>query len=510
MKYPKSKSSWLQYLPHAIVLAMVIAGMAMPGRLVEWVEVYTQGFLDRFDWLILLSTSGMLVLCIYLMFSRYGRITLGVDGEEPHFSTPSWIAMLFAAGMGSGLVFWGTAEPLQHMMHPPAAGVEAGSREAVLWAFSITNLHWALHPWAIYGFCALAVAYFTFRKQQPLLVSAPMRATPRKTHAVETVIDAVALLSIVFGVVASLGQGVMQVTSGIALLVDGLDVTNMTYMAVVGVLAVCYLLSASGGINKGIKPLSDLNLIICILLLLFILCTGPTVFMLQNMVSSFGHYFGNLVDMSFNLRHMQEEGKQWTHDWTLTYFLWWVSWGPFVGVFIARISRGRTIREFLMGVMLIPAAFSIVWFSLIGGAAVFTQMEHGTLADGDYALATYQLLETLPWPMVTQWVTVFLVFVFLVTSADSGTYVLGMFSSRGDPNPPRSHRMFWGVMLALLTAGALLTGEGISVLRALVAVGAIPFLFILLWQGWCLMRALKNENIPYREGGEAWPKATKR
>lgn len=500
MKLQQKAAAYIQYLPHIVALCVVALALALPNVLVEWMTGFTQGFLHSFDWLVLLTSTGFLVMCVYLILSRYGRITLGVDGEEPHFSTISWLAMLFAAGMGAGLVFWGSTEPLQHMMHPPTADIVPGSEEAVRMAFTLTNFHWALHPWAIYGFCSLAVAYFTFRKKQPLLVSAPMRATKHPTHAVEAVIDTIALLAIVFGVVASLGQGVLQVTGGLGLLFDGFAVNNWTYALVLGVLAACYMLSASGGINKGIKPLSDLNMLICVLLLLYVLFTGPTTFLMQNMVSSFGHYLSNLMDLSFNLRRLDPEGNQWTQTWTLTYFLWWVAWGPFVGVFIARISRGRTIREFLIGVMIVPAVFSVVWFTIFGGVGVYMDMNGSTtLADARYSMTTYRMLAELPWPHITQGVALVLVFVFLVTSADSGTYVLGMFSTKGNPNPPKRHRLFWGVIIALMTLGALLTGQGVDVLRAFVALGGIPFLFIMIWQGWCLLRSLKQEQIPYRE-----------
>ncbi|MCH2547104.1 MAG: BCCT family transporter [Alphaproteobacteria bacterium] len=486
----------MQFFPHAVSVVVVCFGLLFPEQLESWVGGYTRGFLDNFDWLILLASSGFLILCVFLIFSRHGTTVLGVDGVPPQYSTISWLSMLFAAGMGAGLVFWGTAEPIQHMIHSPD-GFAPDDPQGALHALTITNLHWALHPWAIYGFSALAVAYFTFRKNQPLLVSSPMREQGGCSKNTAHIIDTIALLSIVFGVVASLGQGVLQVSSGVELLSGSLGAGPLSYTLVVAVLAACYMMSASGGINKGIKPLSDLNMIVCVLLMLFVLFCGPTIFLLQNIVGSLGSYVSNLVDMSFNLRHAEPEGNDWTKTWTLTYFLWWTAWGPFVGVFIARISEGRTIREFLVGVMLVPAVFSIVWFAILGGAGIHAQLGGADLGAVDYSMVTFQLLEQMPLSGLTQTVTVLLVFIFLVTSADSGTYVLGMYSTGGDPHPALRHRMFWGVIIALMVLAALLTGKGMGMLRSLVAVGAIPFLFIMLWQGWCLLRSL--HEVPHKK-----------
>ncbi|MGB1540028.1 MAG: BCCT family transporter, partial [Rickettsiales bacterium] len=432
----KTKLSPLRNLlgvPQLVVLIVAICGVLVPDQLTGFVEEVATEFLAHFDWLILLSSSLFLFLCVYVMFSKYAHLKLGKDDEEPQYDTFSWLAMLFAAGMGSGLVFWGAAEPIQHMFFPPGENLVAGSEEAAKQAFRIVGLHWALHPWGIYAMAALTIAYFCFRKDQPMLPSAPMRGVKGKAWQMqERAVDALALLAVVFGVVASLGQGVLQVASGWAEWMGQGEPGWPTYLTVTIVLASCYMLSAAGGIGKGIKPLSDLNMVLCIALLVFVLIAGPTVQLFQIFVSSLGDYISTVVPMSFTLRQW-DGGLDWTQKWTLHYLLWWIAWGPFVGVFVARISRGRTIRQFLLGVLLIPAFFSIFWFAVLGGNAVLMAMQGEQafveIATQDYSMATYAMLDRMPFAQITKLLTLVLVFIFLVTSADSGSYVLGMFSA---------------------------------------------------------------------------------
>ncbi len=482
-------------VPQVIVLAVALIGVLAPDTLVTIVSGASLGFIAYFDWLILAVSSFFLFLSVYLMFSRHGDITLGKDGEAPQYGTISWLAMLFAAGMGAGLVFWGAAEPVQHFMHPPTHEVTAGSDAAVRQAFRLTGLHWALHPWGIYAMAALTVAFFCFRHDQPMLPSAPMRAMHSETWRwLESIVDTLALLAVVFGVVASLGQGVLQIASGWHSWMGWSAPAWPTHLAVTIILAACYMLSAAGGINRGIKPLSDLNMVLCFLVLVFVLVAGPTVALLQIFVNSIADYVMHVIPLSFTLRQGDSAGLAWTHQWTLTYFLWWIAWGPFVGVFVARISRGRTIRQFLMGVLLVPAVFSIFWFAALGGSAVLLAMggDHAFVASvtTDPSTATYAMLERLPFAQITKFVTLVLVFVFLVTSADSGSYVLGMFSDKGATRPPTSVRLFWGGIIAVLLAWTLFTGKGIEINRSFAVFGAIPFMFIMIWQTGCLLQSL--------------------
>lgn len=492
---PRLKS--LLGVPQVIVLAVAAIGVVAPDMLITIVSGASGGFITYFDWLILAVSSFFLALCVYVMFSRHGNLTLGKDGEVPQYGTISWLAMLFAAGMGAGLVFWGAAEPVQHFTHPPTHEVSAGSDAAVRQAFRLTALHWALHPWGIYAVAALTVAYFCFRHDQPMLASAPMRAVyGEKWRWLDSVIDTLALLAVVFGVVASLGQGVLQIASGWHSWMGWTAPSWPTHLAVTIILTACYMTSAAGGINKGIKPLSDLNMVLCFLILVFVLVAGPTLALLQTFVNTLTDYVTHVVPLSFTLRQGDSAGLAWTHEWTLTYFLWWIAWGPFVGVFVAHISRGRTIRQFMTGVLFIPAMFSIFWFATLGGSAVLLAMggDQNFLASAtiDPSMATYAMLERLPFAEITKFVTLVLVFVFLVTSADSGSYVLGMFSAKGATRPPTSIRLFWGGIIAVLLGWTLFTGKGIEINRSFAVFGAIPFMFIMMWQTWCLLRSLRG------------------
>lgn len=489
----------VRFLPHLAVGAFVGGSLIYPQLFITHLQAATRAFLVYFDWLILLASSGFLLLCLYLAVSRFGHLRLGKDDEQPEYGTLSWLAMLFAAGMGVGLVFWGTAEPLFHSANPPPGSpYAAGAVESMRGSMVITLLHWALHPWAIYAISALVVAYFTFRYDQPLLPSAPMRAESRMRMAwLHHLTDGIALIAVVFGVVASLGQGVLQMGSGVERIITHTPPTGLHYSIIIAILCAAYMLSASGGLSRGIKPLSDFNMVVCILLMLFVLFTGPTLFLLQTAVASIGEYLSSLSTYSFRLRHFSKE-TDWTHDWTLTYFLWWIAWGPFVGVFVARISRGRTIREFMAGVVLVPAAFSLLWFAILGGTGIherYFSPQGFPISIEEASSATYTLLERLPFTEWTQALTLLLVFIFLVTSADSGTYVLGMFSSDGMARPPRLQRLFWGGILGVLTAIAMLAGSGVMVMRNFAVAGAIPFLFIMLWQVACLMKRLRREKV---------------
>jgi len=493
---------WHRYLAHIIVMVIVSVGIASPNEIVSILKDLSYQFMGHFDWLILLACTAFLVLALYLSFSRFGHIRLGGDEERPRYNNLSWFAMLFAAGMGTGLVFWGTAEPLLHTVQPPTrAEYPPNSFTAMQKAMSITGLHWALHPWGIYAISALCVAYFAFRRKQPMLPSAPMHEQLEQTRLpYESLINNFALLAVVFGLIASLGAGTMQMHAGLNLLIEDLP-GNQTvqFTVIVGLLCTTYILSALGGIRKGIQPLSDLNMLVCLALMLFILVTGPTVYIMQTAVASIGDYLSSLPKASLQLRHYSLD-TDWTHEWTLTYFLWWIAWGPFVSVFIARISRGRTIREFLLGVILIPSTFSMLWFATLGGTGIHMQLEQGIglgeIVKSDFAMATYSMLEHLPYSSITQAMTIFLVFIFLITSADSGTYVLGMFSTRGSETPPLRHRLFWGVIIGVLLLGALLTGGGMTLMRTIAATGAIPFLFIMMWQVYNLFASLRRELPP--------------
>ncbi len=478
---------------HICFIAIIVLGVLYPQQIADGLSAVTQWFEHAFGWFVLLACAFFVGLCTYIAFSDYGQLRLGGPDEKPQFSTLSWFAMLFAAGIGAGLVFYGAAEPLLHYVNPPPAmKAVTETAEQARRAMAISYFHWGLHAWSIYAVAALSIAYYTFHRQTPLLPSVPITAHP----VGKIMIDSFAILAVVFGLVASLTQGVLQVSRGVENHIVHTGDALWIQLAVLAALFVCYMYSASTGIGKGIKILSDINIIIAVLLMLFILFAGPTHFIMESFVTGIGDYLDKFIFLSFNVRHFSDAGG-WTESWTITYFLWWVSWGPFVGVFIARISRGRTLKEFMLGVVLAPSIFSAFWFATLGGTSIYLE----TIADPGFGVVvenlestTYALLNRLPMSEITSVVVVLLLFIFLVTSADSGTYVLGMFTSDGNLNPPVRQRLFWGVVVGLVTSGALMTGAGLPFFRSLAVIGAIPYLFIMLWQVYHLLKALREDS----------------
>ena len=482
------------FISLAIVAGIGAWGAISPDSMTGALLGFTDYFLQSISWYWLLLCTGFLLLSGYLAFGPYGNVRLGRDDERPEFATASWIAMLFAGGMGAGLLFWGVAEPIYHFKSPP--GMEGGTPAAARQAMVITNLHWGLHAWSIYGVCALVIAYFTFRKGQPSMISTPLRSLfPGKAGVpLRTGADVLGVLAVVFGLAGSLTMGTLQVRGGLdAVFATG--ATGTVSYAIMGVLFVCYMLSATTGVDKGIKILSNANMITAIALLLMVIVFGPTRFIFETFVDSIGQYFASLPSMAFRL-YPYEGLSSWTSGWTLTYLIWWLAWGPFVGIFVARISRGRTIREFCLGVIFVPTLFSILWFAAFGGTAIYIEtFGGGGLAElifADVTSALFNFLDYFPAPEVLGAVACLLVFIFLVTSADSGTFVLSMMTSGGSLNPPTLMKMVWGVLVALLTVGTLYTGS-VEVAKAMAISGALPFSVVLLLQLVGFMREIRKE-----------------
>ena len=472
-----------------------------PDQVTGAAVALTSGALSYLDWLFMLACTMFVLLSIYLAVGKYGDIKLGQDHEEPEFSTASWIAMLFAGGMGSGLLFWGVAEPMYHFYSPP--GQEGLTTEAARMAFTITNLHWGFHAWAIYGVCALVIAYFVFRKNAPSMVSTPIQFALRPllgdkaTDSVSLVSDVVAVMAVVFGLAGSLGMGTIMVRSGLAS-VFGTDPASLTVaIAILVVMTIAFLLSACTGVDKGIKILSNINMVIAIVIMLVVLFAGPTTFILNAFVNSFGDYLSQFVFLSFRIFSYEESLRGWTHGWTLTYLIWWIAWGPFVGIFIARISRGRTIREFVFGVVVAPTVFSMLWFAVFGGAGIYIEMfGSGGLAEivfEDVSAALYAFFGYLPGTSILNILAVILVFIFLVTSADSGTFVVSMMTTNGNLNPDVRTKLIWGILMSAITFGVLVSGS-VSVAKAMAITGAVPFTFIVLIQLVGFFRALREDE----------------
>ncbi|MDJ0945437.1 MAG: BCCT family transporter [Kiloniellales bacterium] len=487
----------------SVALSAIIGiwSVVAPDQVTGAAVALTSGALNYLDWMFMLACTMFVLLSVYLALGPYGDIKLGHDDDEPEFSTGSWIAMLFAGGMGSGLLFWGVAEPMYHFYSPP--GEEGLTTQAARTAFAITNLHWGFHAWAIYGVCALVIAYFVFRKDAPSMVSTPIEYSLRPllgdqvTRWVSMVADVVAVMAVVFGLAGSLGMGTIMVRSGLAE-VFGTDPNSLAVaIGILIVMTIAFLLSACTGVDKGIKILSNINMVIAIVIMLVVLFAGPTTFIFNAFVNSFGDYLSQFVYMSFRIFSYDDSLRGWTHGWTLTYLIWWIAWGPFVGIFIARISRGRTIREFVLGVVVAPTVFSMLWFAVFGGAAIYIEMfGSGGLAEivfEDVSAALYAFFGYLPGTAVLNILAVILVFIFLVTSADSGTFVVSMMTTNGNLNPDVRTKLIWGILMSAITFGVLVSGS-VSVAKAMAITGAVPFTFIVFVQLVGFFRALREDE----------------
>lgn len=457
-------------------------------------EVVQNWIVDDVGWFYILAVAVILLLVVFCMFSRFGDIKLGPDHSTPDYSTLTWFAMLFSAGMGIGLMFFGVAEPLMHTLAPPV-GV-AGSPEAAREAIRITFFHWGFHPWAIYGVVALALAFFSYRYGLPLTLRSALYPLigDRIYGPIGNAVDIFAVVSTVLGVATSLGFGVLQINSGLNHLFGAPVNSTVQVMLIAG--ATCLAgLSVSLGLDTGVRRLSELNIILAVSLMLFVLILGPTVFLIQAYVENTGAYLSEIVGKTFNL--YAYEKTDWLGGWTLLYWGWWLSWSPFVGMFIARVSRGRTIREFIAGVILLPTAFTFLWMTVFGDSAIDLVMNQGfqDIADAtlkDNSLALYVFLEHFPFSSFLSVMAALMVLVFFVTSADSGALVVDMLASGGKEQTPVWQRLFWAAAMGGM-AIALLLADGLQALSTATLASALPFSIVLMFVLWGLVKALRAD-----------------
>ena len=483
--------------------AIGLWGVVDPDAMTAAAQALISYSLTALDWFFLLLCTFFVAFMVVIGFSKYGNIKLGGDDEVPEFSTGSWIAMLFAAGMGSGLLFWGVAEPIYHFTSPP--GMEGETAAAARQAFVITNFHWGFHAWSIYGCCALVIAYVTFRLGLPSMISTPILVgfknifSRRTLNGIGSAADILAVVAVIFGLAGSLAMGTLMVRSGMSSVFGTDGSSNAISFMILAALTVCFLLSASTGVDKGIKILSNINMIVAIIILMVVLFGGPTAYLFQVFVNSVGDYLIQFIPLSFKIYSFQPPSSwNWFHGWTLTYLIWWLAWGPFVGIFIARISRGRTIREFVVFVVGVPTIVSMLWFAAFGGAAIHIELfGGGGLAEkvfGDVSAALFAFFEYFPATGVLNFLTVCLIFIFLVTSADSGTFVISMMTTNGNLNPAVRVKLTWGLIIAAITVGTLATGS-VSVAKAMAITGAIPFTIIIILQMAGFVRLIREDRM---------------
>ena len=483
------------FFPAAIVIGLLVLAAVVAGESAEGIFGAVQDWVARTTgWVYMLAVSGFLVFCLYLGFSRHGNTRLGPNHSRPDYSFISWFAMLFSAGIGIGLLFFGVAEPLMHYLAPPDA--DPRTIEAAKEAMQVTFFHWGVNAWAVYAVVGLSLAYFSFRHNLPLTIrSALYPLIGERIHGpLGHTIDTLAVIGTLFGVATSLGIGVSQVNAGLHHLFD-IPLNSTVQVILIAAITGCATISVVSGLDAGIKRLSELNMILAGLLLLFVIVAGPTLLFFNSFVQNIGLYLGTVIDRSFRLNAYSGD-HDWMASWTLFYWGWWISWSPFVGIFIARISRGRTIREFVFGVLLVPSVFTFIWMTAFGnGALSFELSGEGSIAEmvgTNMPLGLFAFLEHLPGSSIVSFIAIILIITFFVTSSDSGSLVIDTITSGGQLNPPIWTRVFWAVTEGVVAAVLMVTG-GLGALQTATITTALPFTFVIILACMGLMRGLRME-----------------
>ncbi|MGM0577898.1 MAG: BCCT family transporter [Myxococcota bacterium] len=486
------------FVSAGVILIFVVLAAAFTEPTAAAFDAIQAFIVGRFGWLYIGSVAFFLGFVIYLFFSRYGDIRLGKDDEEPAYSNTSWFAMLFSAGMGIGLLFYSVAEPILHMSQPPHA--DPGTVEAARQAMVLTFFHWGMHAWAIYIVVGLSLAYFSYRHDLPLTIrSAFYPLLGKRIHgAGGDVVEILAVFGTLFGIATSLGLGVMQINSGLAHL-GLLDHSTTNQLFLIAGITLVATASVVSGLDRGIRRLSEMNLFLGLILVLFVFAVGPTVFLLGTFVQSVGTYLSDLVAMTF--RTDAFVGTEWQSKWTMFYWGWWISWSPFVGMFIARVSRGRTIRQFIMGVLLVPTLLTFLWLVIFGNTAIHMELfEGGGIAaavQDSVPVALYVMLERLPWQGISVTLATLVIATYFVTSSDSGSLVIDILTSGGEPNPPVAQRIFWALTEGAVASVLLLTG-GLAALQTAAITTALPFCVVLIAMCVSLRKGLRAEHRPGR------------
>lgn len=483
------------FWPSVFLIAALIIGTLIAGDAAE--EAFNTARINITDWakwLFVASVNIFIGFALYFAFSKYGSIRLGGEKAKPEFSTAAWFAMLFSAGMGIGLMFFAVAEPMWHLLYPPHS--EVGSIGSVRDAMGVTFLHWGLHAWAIYAIVALALAFFAFNKKLPLSfrsVFYPLLGD-RINGWIGDVIDTLAVLATLFGLATSLGLGAAQAGAGIEYVFGLANTVNLQVIIIAGVTGIATI-SVVLGIDKGVKVLSEFNIRLAGLFLLFILVVGPTLYIFGTFIQSTGHYLQNFASYS-TWTQTFEEGEFMT-TWTVFYWAWWISWSPYVGMFIARISKGRTVKQFVLGVLIVPTIVTFLWMSGFGGSALFLETggiaEIASAVETDQTTSLFVLLDQFPLSTITSFLAVILVLSFFVTSSDSGSLVIDGLTSGGKIDAPVGQRIFWATTEGLVAA-VLLLGGGLGALQAGAISTGLPFVLILLVMCYSLQQGLSQEH----------------
>jgi choline/glycine/proline betaine transport protein len=503
-KYGLKLNPWVFGPSAALIVLFVLLGVLMPRR-VEVAFTAAQAFIvQTFGWFYIASVGFFLFFVLWLMISRYGDVRLGPDDSRPEYRFGTWLAMLFSAGMGIGLLYFSVAEPITHFSAPPVG--EPGSVDAARRAMNLTFFHWGLHAWAIYIVVGLSLAYFTYRHNLPLTIRSAFYPLfgERIYGPIGNVVDTFAVVGTMFGISTSLGLGAMQVNTGLAHL-GWLPVSATNQLILISVITLIATTSVMSGLDRGIKLLSEMNMILGLLLVLFVFLVGPTIFLLSSLVQSIGFYLQNLVGTTF--RTDAFIGTAWQANWTMFYWGWWIAWSPFVGMFIARISRGRTIREFIAGAMLVPTFLTFVWLVVFGNTALHLELFGvGGIVEAvkaNTSVALFVFLEKLPWATISSVLAIVVIATYFVTSSDSGSMVIDILTADGELDAPVVQRVFWALTQGAVAAALLLSG-GLSALQTAAIITALPFCGVMLLMCYSLLLGLREEAprspADYKEG----------
>lgn len=487
----------------AITLGIfVIAGAFFPASFAKGADVALNFTTSSFGWLYLIAVFSFTLFLLYLIFSKYGKVRLGGDDEKPAYSLFTWISMLFSAGFGISIVFYGVGEPMSHFNHPPFGGVEPLSEQAARLAMGYSFFHYGVSQWTVFAVVGLIMAYFQFKKNENGLISTSLTPLIGERKHLQSGINILAVVATVMGVATSLGLGIMQINGGLET-VFGIPSGIWPQIGIVVIMTALFLSSATTGLDKGIKWLSNMNLGTALAIMLFVFITGPTVFILDTLVVAIGDYITNFIAYSFRLNPYS--GNTWSREWTVFYWAWAIAWSPFVGAFVARVSRGRTIREFILGVMVAPPAVALVWLAVFGGTSLYYDLFQGTniagAVDSDITSALFSLFEQLPLSFLVSILAMLLILTFLVTSADSAVYILSSMTTGGGLNPPLRIRIIWG-LLTSGTATVLLISSGLTGLQTASIVSALPFTLILLAMAATFSNVLRSDYNAALQGKE--------
>ncbi|MET3999542.1 BCCT family transporter [Marinobacterium sp. MBR-109] len=501
----KGMNAGMSIIAILMVLATVVAGVfftdesaAAIGQLRSWLNPFL-------EWYYVLLVAFLLFFMIWLGTGRYKNVRLGNDAEVPEFTFFSWVSMLFAAGTGVGILFWSVAQPILQFQDNPFVEFGSADADAAIIAMRLSFFHWGINGWAIFSFVGLTMAYFAFRHDQPLTVRSALRPLlGNRVHgALGDLIDLLAVFGTVFGIATTLGLGVQQMNSGLHRVFGIINSTELQLTVIAGIMMIATA-SVVSGVSRGVRLLSEMNFWLSIAAVLFMLILGPTQYLIGVTIEATGDYIQNLLRLSFHTNATHD--SRWQSEWTVFFWGWWLAWSPFVGMFIARISRGRTFREFVTGVLLVPTGITIIWIGLFGGTALYQELFQGggviEAVYNDISSALFVMIEGMSLGIMTPVVSTLLIVLigtYLITSANAGTLVITTILSGGDTDPPSGHRIVWGIFLALLTAVLLLAG-GLETLQAAVIAAALPFSLVVMAMATGLLRALREERYAARTG----------